>query len=135
MKKAFTVRYVPKEERPRERLEKFGAEALSGQELIALVLGRGISGESVMMSAQKLLSKFGSLLGMQEASLEDLKDIRGLGQAKAAQIKACFEIARRIHISSQSHQTKGGTRRILSPHDVYLLVKGKIKNYDKEHFF
>lgn len=135
MKKSFTIHDLPPEERPRERLEKFGAEALSAQELLALILGRGISGESVMMTAQRILSKFGSLHSLQEASLEDLREIKGLGQAKVAQIKASLEIARRIYNTDQVQHTKGKYKQVISAQDVYKIVRSKIKNYAKEHFF
>ena len=69
---SMTIHDLPVSERPRERLQKFGAEALSAQEILALILGRGISGESVMVTAQRLLSRFGSLKGMAGASAEEL---------------------------------------------------------------
>jgi len=87
-----------------------------------------------MMTSQKILSRFGSLKGLEEASLEDLKEIKGLGLAKAAQIQACVEIARRINDSDHVQKQKGKKRQILSSKDVYNLVKSKIKNYSKEHF-
>ncbi len=133
MKKSLTIHDLPKEERPRERLEKYGVENLSAQELIALILGRGVRGESVMITAQKLLSKFG-LQGLKEASLEDLKEIKGLGNAKSAQITACVEIARRINDYELSQATKVQGMKALSPQDVYMLLKPKIKNLTKEHF-
>ena len=58
---SFTVRDLPRQERPRERLQKFGAEALSAQELLALIIGRGIPRKSVMSIAQELLAKFGNV--------------------------------------------------------------------------
>ena len=61
MIKSFTIHDLPNEERPRERLVKFGEQALSAQELLQLVLGRGVAGESVAVTAQKLLSQFGNL--------------------------------------------------------------------------
>lgn len=134
MRKSFTLHDLPLEERPRERLQKFGSETLSASELIALILGRGVKGEPVMMTSQKILSRFGSLKGLKEASLEDLKEIKGLGLAKAAQIQACLEIARRINNVNQGQGSKARKRQILSPKDVYNLVKLKIKNYSKEHF-
>lgn len=96
MKKvSFTIYDLPREERPRERIQKHGAEALSSQELIALLLGRGIKGESVMVTAQRLLSAFGNIENLSEASIEELSAIKGIGLAKAAQIKSAFELARR----------------------------------------
>jgi DNA repair protein RadC len=134
MKKSFTIHDLPSSERPRERLQKFGPDALSAQELLALILGRGIGGESVMMTAQKLLSHFGSLEAIMDASLEDLQNIRGLGIAKASQIKACFEIARRIYNSDEISESKNKNKLIISPRDVFKLVKSKILHYAKEHF-
>jgi len=57
---SFTVRDLPRPERPRERLQKFGPEALSAQELLALVIGRGVSQKSVMNISQELLARFGT---------------------------------------------------------------------------
>lgn len=134
MKKSFTIHDLPVDERPRERLEKFGPETLSAQELLSLILGRGTKGESVAVTSQKILSKFGSLETLREASIEDLKEIRGIGLAKAAQLQACIEISRRINGSTQLQTQKGKKRHILSSKDVYQLVNSKIKNYTKEHF-
>jgi len=67
---SFTIHDLPMSERPRERLQKHGAEALSSQELLALILGRGIRGESVMVTAQRLLSAFGNSKNISQASLE-----------------------------------------------------------------
>lgn len=125
----FTVHDLPLEERPRERMLSVGAEALSSQELLALVLGRGIQGESVLVTSQKLLSKFGSLDGVLDASLEDLQSIRGLGIAKSTQLKACLEIARRV-----SSKRVGSVTTIMKAVDVFELVKSKISHESKEHF-
>ena len=131
--KSFTLHDLPKSERPRERLKKFGAESLSAQELLALILGRGVKGESVSMIAQKLLSCFGSLEGIMNASLEDLQSVKGLGLAKASQLKACFEIARRLFMKSEpAEETR--QKEITSAQEVYELIKSKISNYTKEHF-
>lgn len=133
MSKSFTIHDLPKSERPRERLKKLGSEALSAQELLALILGRGVRGESVSLTAQKLLSHFGSLEGIMNASLEDLQSIKGLGLAKASQLKACFEIARRVFTKNEIvDETR--QKEITSTKEVYELIKSKISNYTKEHF-
>jgi DNA repair protein RadC len=126
----FTVKDLPQSERPRERMVSVGAEALSAQELLALVLGRGVQGESVLDTAQHLMHKFGSLDGVLNASLADLQTLRGLGVAKATQLKACMEIARRV---SEEHKD-GETIVVMKPADVYRLVKSKISQFAKEHF-
>ena len=77
-KKSFTVHDLPPSERPRERLQKLGPEALSAQEILALILGRGTSGESVMITSQRLLAKFGNLKGIGSASVEELSQIKGI---------------------------------------------------------
>ena len=83
----MTIHDLPISERPRERLQKLGAEALSAQEILTLILGRGIAGESVMITAQRLLSQFGHLKGIAGASIEKLSQIKGIGIAKASQLK------------------------------------------------
>jgi DNA repair protein RadC len=131
MGKSFTIHDLPKEERPRERLVKFGEEALSAQELLQLILGRGVAGESVAVTAQKLLTKFGSLQGLAEASIEELSSIKGIGLAKAAQLKAVFEIARRISTQTPDYKSK----ELTNPEKVYQLMKSKLKDYHREHFY
>ena len=131
MSKSFTIHDLPKEERPRERLVKFGEQALSAQELLQLILGRGIAGESVVVTAQKLLSQFGSLQKLAEASIKELSAIKGIGPAKAAQIKAVFEIGRRISTQTPSYKSK----ELTDPKKVYHLIKSKLKDYTREHFY
>ena len=130
MKKSFTVHDLPPSERPRERLLKLGAEALSAQEVLALILGRGIRGESVTVIAQELLSRFGNLKNIAAASAEELTEIKGLGPAKAAQIKAAFELSKRSEDSSDEKQKA----TVKSPEDAIKSVKNKLKGKKKEHF-
>jgi len=131
MTKSFTIHDLPKEERPRERLVKFGEQALSAQELLQLILGRGIAGESVVVTAQKLLSRFGSLQKLAEASIEEMSSIKGIGLAKATQIKATFEIGRRLSTQILPYKSK----ELTDPEKVYRLIKSRLKDYHKEHFY
>ncbi|NQT05683.1 MAG: DNA repair protein RadC [Dehalococcoidia bacterium] len=130
VKKSFTIHDLPASERPRERLQKFGAEALSAQEILAVILGRGISGESVMVTAQRLLSKFGSLKGIAGASLEELSGVKGIGLAKAAQIRAVFELVSRIEDYHDSEKREV----VKTPEDVVAQVRSRLKSKKKEYF-
>jgi DNA repair protein RadC len=130
VKKSFTIHDLPTSERPRERLQKLGVDALSAQEILALILGRGIAGESVMVTAQRLLSQFGNLKGIANASLEELSQVKGIGPAKASQIKAASEMANRL----EGYSETGEKPVIKTPEEVVNLVKGKLKGKKKEHF-
>jgi DNA repair protein RadC len=126
---SFTVRDLPKQERPRERLQKFGPEALSAQELLALVIGRGIPKKSVMNIAQELLAKFGSIKAISQATIEELSQIKGIGLAKAAQIKACFELGKREDLEPETINFD-----IKNPESVVKAIRASIKDKAKEHF-
>ena len=130
MKKSFTIHDLPISERPRERLQKFGVTALSAQEILALILGRGIAGESVMVTVQRLLSRFGNLKGMAGASVEELSQVKGVGIAKASQIRAAFELANRL----EGYSEAGEKTKVKTPDDVFGLVRGRLRGQKKEHF-
>jgi len=126
---SFTVRDLPRQERPRERLQKFGPEALSAQELLALVIGRGIPKKSVMSIAQELLAKFGNIKAIGQATIEELCQIKGIGLAKAAQIKACFELGKREDLEPEPKDFN-----IKNPESVVKAIRASIKDKAKEHF-
>lgn len=128
--KSFTIHDLPVDERPRERLMQYGEHALSTQELLQLILGRGINGESVAITAQKLITSFGGLENLSKASIEELSDIKGIGLAKATQIKAVFEIARRLNYTQATK-----IHDLSNPEKVYKLIYSKLKDYNKEHFY
>ncbi|MBI4285317.1 MAG: DNA repair protein RadC [Chloroflexi bacterium] len=119
---------LPLAERPRERLQKFGAESLSAQEILALIMGRGIAGESVIVTAQRLLGQFGDLKGIAGASVEELSKIKGIGLAKAAQLKAAFELANRLD------EKTGAKLPVKTPEDVADLVRSHLRGKKREHF-
>lgn len=132
MKKSFTIHDLPRVERPRERLLAFGVNALSQQELIEILLGRGIRGESVMVTAQRLISEFGNLKKIEDASIEELKKIKGIGTAKACQLKAAFEISKRIGVEYEIN--KKCNISLKTPEDVAKIAWSKLKDKKKEHF-
>jgi len=90
-----------------------------------------VAGESVAVTAQKLLAQFGSLQKLAEASIEELSSVKGIGLAKAAQIKATFEISRRLSTQVPTYKSK----ELTDPEKVYRLIKSKLKDYHKEHFY
>ena len=126
---SFTVRDLPKPERPRERLQKLGPEALSSQELLALIIGRGIPKKSVMTIAQELVMGFGNVKAIGQATLEQLCQIKGIGPAKAAQIKACFELAKREELDTDEENFD-----VKSPEAVFKVISSSIKDKAREHF-
>jgi DNA repair protein RadC len=130
MRDSFTVNDLPVGERPRERLFRLGSEALSAQEILALILGRGIKGESVMMTSQKLISRFGNLRGIANASIEELAETKGIGPAKAAQIKAALELSKRLE-SDASERPKPLFK---SPDDVAAVMRSKLRGKEKGTF-
>jgi DNA repair protein RadC len=127
---SMTIHDLPPADRPRERLQRLGAEALSAQEILAVILGRGIAGESVMVTAQRLLSQLGGLKGIAGASLEELSQVRGIGLAKAAQIKAAFELAQR----TEGYAETSDKTTVKTPEDVFALAQGTLKGKKKEYF-
>ncbi len=129
--KSFTVRDLPEPERPRERLRAFGPEALSAPELLALVLGRGIPGNSVMTIAQVSMGRFGSIRGISDATIEELAAVKGIGPARAAQIKGCFELGRRQDLPGPPENEGYDIR---NPDSVVKAIRGKIRDKAKEHF-
>jgi DNA repair protein RadC len=126
---SFTIHDLPRSERPRERLQKFGPEALSAQELLALIIGRGIPKKSVMNIAQELLARFGNVKAIGQATIEELSQIKGIGLAKAAQIKASFELGRREELEPELKNFD-----IKDPESVVKAIRASIKDKAKEHF-
>jgi DNA adenine methylase len=97
MRKSFTIHDLPKEERPREKMIALGARNLTDRELLVTLLGRGGRGESVVVTVERLLGRFRNLNKIATTPIKELTEIKGIGQAKATQIKAAAEIANRIN--------------------------------------
>jgi DNA repair protein RadC len=124
----FTIHEMPKAERPRERLKNYGAQALSNPELLAIVLGSGTRRENVLNMATRILSRF-SLDELSRASPSELEMIPGIKEAKACQIAAIFEIARRFQTF-----TPVGRPRMAKAEDVYNQIFPRLKGVNQEHF-
>lgn len=128
------VQYVPmirdlaQTDRPRERLITVGAEVLSTAELLAIVLRNGTTGESVLRMAERLLIQFNHLPGLARATITELTEVKGVGTAKAAEIKAALEIGRRLVASAPEERP-----RVSSPDDAFHLLKSEMMFLDQEH--
>jgi len=115
-------------ERPRERLASLGPQALSNAELLAILLRSGVQGENSIQVGQRLLQTFGGLRGLQNISFEELVNQHGMGDAKAAQIKAAIELGRRLTIESPQERPT-----INSPADAAALVQYEMSSLEQEH--
>ncbi len=91
----MSLKDLPADCRPREKLLARGAAALSDSELLALLLRSGTAGKGVLQLAQELLDRFGGLAGLLHTGAEALRQIKGLGPAKRAEVVAVLELARR----------------------------------------
>ena len=123
----MTLTQIPKEDRPRERLLLRGGEALSLTDLLAICLRTGSKGQSAVTLAETLLRHFGHLSALLEASVESLIEVKGVGMAKAVQLKAVFALARRL-------TRKGGGAKcpIRTPKDAYTLIAPEIQDEKRE---
>lgn len=125
----FTLRDVPSEERPRERMLQVGAQSLSNAELMAILLRTGTYAESAVTLAQRVLKQSGSLRNLVEMTVDQLTQIKGIGAAKALQLKAGIELGKRI-----ARTTADDKVTIRSPQDVSALVMEELRYLQKEHF-
>jgi DNA repair protein RadC len=115
-------------ERPRERLATLGAEALSNAELVAILLRTGVRSENSVQVGQRLLGTLGGIRGLQRTSFQDLVNQYGMGEAKAAQIKAAIELGRRLSLEAQVER-----KVINSPADAAALVQYEMSALEQEH--
>ena len=124
-----TVKEMPPEERPRERMARAGAQALSSTELLAIILRVGVGGENVLSMAQRILANFGGLGGLSRADFSQLTAERGLGPAKASQILAALELGRRLMAESPEERWQ-----IRAPSDAAHILMPVIGHQEQEHF-
>jgi DNA repair protein RadC len=127
---AYRITDLSKEERPRERLETSGPQALSKAELLAILLRVGVRGENAVQLAQRILNELGGLVGIQRASFKEVCKIHGLGTAKAAQIKAAIELGYRL-MQENPELTSG----IGSPADAAELVRYRMQALSQEELW
>ncbi|MDS1029398.1 DNA repair protein RadC [Bacillota bacterium LX-D] len=125
----LTIKELPDELRPRERIVQAGPEALSNTELLAILLRTGSQKQSALELANQILREAEGLSFLVTASLEELTAIPGIGVAKAAQIKAAVEIGRRL--SAYRIEPKV---TIQSPDTAANLLMDEMRFLDREYF-
>ncbi|MFN3742689.1 MAG: RadC family protein [Anaerolineales bacterium] len=124
----YRITDLHESERPRERLKSLGAQALSNAELLAILLRTGLPGENVVQLGQRLLQTFGGLSGLHRVSFDELCAQHGVGEAKAAQIKAAIELGRRLTLEgSEARPT------ISSPAEAAALISYEMSALEQEH--
>src|SRR5699024_1400588 len=126
---SIMIKDVPKEERPRERLLRFGASRLSNQELLAILLGTGTKSESVMALAHRLLVHFEGLNLLQDATIEELTAIKGIGKAKGVVVLAATELGKRMH-----RYKPYAPYVVKTPEDGAHFVMEDMRHLKQEHF-
>lgn len=124
-----TMKDLPEDIRPRERLLKEGPEALSDTELLAIILRTGSREATALDLASLIMSRFKSLRMILEAAVEELCEIKGVGPAKASQVKVALELARRTSKYSDLPRPV-----IKTPDDAANLVMEEMRHFDREHF-
>lgn len=119
---------IPKNERPIERLIKFGADSLSNAELLAILLRTGTRGENIISISTRLLSQVDGLDGLLNVGLDDIKKIRGIKTVKACQLMAMTELFKRFNtLRSQRQEYK-----ITSPKYVADLLINEMNSLNQE---
>jgi len=122
------MKQLPPQERPRERLARYGSSVLSTIELLAILLSSGTQHRSVLQLSADLLARFGSLQALSEATLEELKEVKGIGNAKAVQLKAAFGLWKRL-------EEKNPGTLLDTPQKAYELIHPEISSQKTEMLF
>ncbi len=125
----LTIKEMPEDERPREKLIKYGAENLSNAELLALIIRVGNKNRTAVELSQDIYNKFGGLKALNYLTVKQLKEMKGIGTAKAVQIRSVVELSKRI--ASLNREEKD---IIKSPGDVVQLLMPELRYLTQEVF-
>ncbi|MGB2630520.1 MAG: DNA repair protein RadC [Candidatus Omnitrophota bacterium] len=129
-KKITGIKSWPADDRPREKLLKKGAGALSNSELLAILLRTGTQGTSAIDLARKILKKFSTFRNMAHTDARDWKDFKGLGTAKVAHIQAALEIGRRF----REDEASVGKQKVSSAKDIVDILMPQMRDLKTESF-
>ncbi|MGD0005835.1 MAG: DNA repair protein RadC [Anaerolineaceae bacterium] len=127
---AYRITDLDESERPRERLAQLGPQALSKPELLAILLRVGVQGENAVQMGTRLLQTFGGLSGLQRATFDEVCNQRGMGNAKASQVKAAIELGNRLRLEAPDEKPA-----IHSPADAAAQVQYEMAGLTQEHLW
>ena len=122
------IRDMAVSDRPRERLILVGERSLAVSELLAIVIRIGVGGENAVRLAERTLAHFGGLPGIARASIKELTQVKGIGSAKAVQIKASLELGRRLIATTPQERPT-----VTSPADAANLLMTEMSLLEQEH--
>jgi DNA repair protein RadC len=122
----ITIREMPEDERPRERMLRHGPGSLTDAELIAVFLRTGMQGKSAIDMARELIREHGSLAGLSKCGYEELQACKGLGLAKASQLLAALEMGKRLAVE------KASDKRLDRPEEIHQLLAPMLSHLQKE---
>ncbi len=123
------IKELPADERPREKMKERGAQAMGNSELIAILLRTGNPSESALRLAETLLDRQGGLAGFGHATMEEIEQVKGIGEAKAITVLAAIELGRRV-----TSLAPVGRAVIRTPDDVAALLMPRFRYETKESF-
>lgn len=124
-----SIKKWPKDERPRERLFKYGEHTLSNAELLAIIFGSGTRGMNAIELGREVLAYFKTLRNMSHTDLQEMRNFKGMGDAKIARLRASFELGRRFMV-----EEKKVSERIKNPKDVAAIFMPRLRDLKKEIF-
>lgn len=124
------IKDIPLNERPRERLVKYGVKNISNEELISIILKTGTKEKSVKELSNMILSKYSDISNLKELEIQDIMKIKGIGKVKAIELIASIELGRRVYIDKNIDELK-----IKGSIDVYDYFNNLLKDKKQEHFY
>lgn len=129
MEDCLKIMDLPVNERPRERLIRYGVESLSNAELLAIILRTGTQNKSILNICNMVLKNSNGLNGLLTMNMNDFMKLKGIGKVKASQIVAIVELSKRF----RSYKS-GDDYKITSPRDAAFLLMEDMRCLKKEHF-
>ncbi len=124
----YLIKEIPKNERPRERFLKYGANSLSNHELLAIILRTGYKNQSVLELSKKILYSYKTLKELSQIGIKELMKHKGVGYSKAIEIQCVFEICKRL-----KEETFTETIKLTNPESIYMYLKDGLELKTQEH--